>query len=57
MNYCFNLYLSKHCTHPAEEPIVALKSFLEEFRGLFAQLIHQNSMILNILSTLLTNRH
>jgi hypothetical protein len=30
-----------------------LKTFLDDFKGLFAQLIHQNSLILNMLTTLL----
>ena len=37
----------------AEEPTTTLKTFLDEFKGLFAQLIHQNSTILDMLSTLL----
>jgi hypothetical protein len=49
--------LAANRTHPAQEPIATLKSFLEEFRGLFAQFIHQNSIILNMLSTLLYNQH
>jgi hypothetical protein len=42
---------------PLEEPITTLKAFLENFQGLFAQLIHQNSLILNMLTTLLYNPH
>jgi hypothetical protein len=42
---------------PSEEPITTLKAFLEDFKGLFAQLIHQNSLILNMLTTLLNNSH
>jgi hypothetical protein len=37
----------------AEEPIPTLKAFLEHFKGLFVQLIHQNSLILNMLTTIL----
>jgi hypothetical protein len=41
----------------AEEPIFTLKAFLEDFKGLFAQLIHQNSLILNMLTTILYKPH
>jgi hypothetical protein len=41
----------------AEEPTTTVKSFLDEFKGLFAQLVHQNSMILSMLSTLLNKYH
>ena len=37
----------------AEEPTTTLKTFVDEFKGLFAQLVQQNSMILSMLSTLL----
>ena len=40
----------------AEEPLRAIKVFLEDFKGLFAQILHQNSVIINMLSTLLNNR-
>jgi hypothetical protein len=36
-----------------EEPTTTLKTFLDEFKGLFAQLVQQNSMILSMFSTLL----
>jgi hypothetical protein len=39
-------------TQLAEAPITTLKTFLEDFKGLFAQLIHQNSLILNMLTIL-----
>jgi len=41
----------------AKVPITTLKAFLEDFKGLFAQLIQQNSMILNILTTILNKPH
>jgi hypothetical protein len=41
----------------AEEPITTLKAFLEDFKGLFAQLFHQNSLILNMLTTVLNKFH
>ena len=41
----------------AEEPITTLKAFLEDFKGLFAQLIQQNSMILNMLTMILNKPH
>ena len=40
----------------SEEPLTAIKVFLEDFKGLFAQLLHQNSLILNMLSTILNNK-
>jgi arsenate reductase-like glutaredoxin family protein len=36
---------------------IALNRFLEEFKNMFTQLIQQNTMILNMLSTILTNSH
>jgi hypothetical protein len=44
-------------TQQAEELLTAIKVFLEDFEGLFAQLLHKNSMILNMLSTILNNKH
>jgi len=41
----------------AEEPTTTLKAFLEEFKGLFAQLIQQSSLILNMLTTILNKPH
>jgi hypothetical protein len=41
----------------AEEPITTLKAFLEDFKGLFVQLIHQNNLILNMLTTVLNKPH
>jgi len=41
----------------AEEPITTLKAFLEDFKGLFVQLLHQNSLILNMLTTILNKPH
>jgi hypothetical protein len=45
--------------HPqtADDQITTLTTFLGEFKNLFSQLIHQNSMILNMLSTLLNKPH
>jgi hypothetical protein len=43
-------------TQQAEEPLTAIKAFLEDFKGLFAQLLHQNSLILNMLSTIINSR-
>jgi hypothetical protein len=34
-----------------------LKTFLEDFKRLFAQLLQQNSLILNMLTTLLNKHH
>jgi len=41
----------------SDDPITTLTTFLEEFENLFSQLIHQNSMILNMLTTLLNKSH
>jgi hypothetical protein len=41
----------------AEEPIITLRAFLEDFKGLIAQLIRQNSLILNMLTTILNKSH
>jgi hypothetical protein len=43
-------------TQQVEEPLIAIKTFLEDFKGLFAQLLHQNSLILNMLSMILNSR-
>jgi hypothetical protein len=45
--------------HPqiADDPTTTLTTFLGEFKNLFSQLIHQNGMILNMLSTLLNKPH
>jgi hypothetical protein len=43
-------------TQQAEEPLTAIKAFLEDFKGRFAQLLHQNSLILNMLSTTINSR-
>jgi hypothetical protein len=43
-------------TQQAEEPLTAIKVFLEDFKELFAQLQHQNRLILNMLSTILNNK-
>ena len=40
---------------PAEGQISSLQSFLDEFKALFTHLIHQNSMILTMLTTLINN--
>jgi len=36
----------------AEEPITTFKAFLENFKGLFAQLIHRNTFIINMITIL-----
>ena len=36
-------------TQHAEEPLTAIKVLLEDFKGLFAQLLHQNSLILTLI--------
>jgi len=42
---------------PVEEPMATLKVFLEDLKGLFAQLLQQNSMIINMLTTFLSKSH
>ena len=42
----------KGCEHYHNLAII-IKNFLEEFKGLFTQLLQQNSMILNMLTTLI----
>ena len=42
-------------TTPADEQTTILKTLLDEFSGLFTQLIQQNGMILNMLSALKNN--
>ena len=49
--------VTKNHEHQAEDAATTLKHFLEEFKGLFTQLLHQNSMILNILTTLINKTH
>jgi hypothetical protein len=44
-----------HNTTPADAQTSILKTILDEFRGLFAQLIQQNEIILTMLTTLLNN--
>jgi hypothetical protein len=43
--------------HEEDTPPITLNRFLEEFKNMFNQLIQQNTMILNMLSTLLTKSH
>jgi hypothetical protein len=43
-------------TQQAEETLTAIKVFPEDFKGLFAQLLHRNSLILNMLSTIINNK-
>jgi hypothetical protein len=44
-----------HTTQPQEDTsTITLKRFLAEFKNMFNQLIQQNNMVLNMLSTLLT---
>ena len=40
-----------------EEPMASLKAFLEDLKGLFAQLLQQNSMIINMLTTFTNKPH
>ena len=40
-----------------DDTITALTNFLGEFKNLFSQLVHQNSMILNMLTALLNKTH
>jgi hypothetical protein len=40
-------------TNQAEDPTTTFTKFLNEFKGLFNQLLHQNSMVLNMLTMLL----
>jgi hypothetical protein len=40
-----------------EDSASTLKTFLEDFKRLFAQLLQQNSLILNMLTTLLNKPH
>jgi len=40
---------------PADDQTSILKTFLDEFRGLFTQLIKQDAMILNMLTALINN--
>ena len=40
---------------PADEQTIIFKTFLDEFRGLFTQLIQQNGIILNLLTALINN--
>ena len=47
--------IASNCAQLTEEPITTLKAFLEDFKGLFAHLIHQNSLILKMLTIL--NKH
>jgi PAX-interacting protein 1 len=42
---------------PPDEPLASIKTFLEGFKSLFAQLLNQNSMILSMLSTLINKTH
>jgi hypothetical protein len=43
--------------HEEDTPPITLNRFLEEFKNMFNQIIHQNTTILNMLSTLLTKSH
>lgn len=49
---------SENITQPKEDPLTTtLNRFLEEFKIMFNQLIQQNSMVLNMLSTLINKMH
>jgi len=54
---CSYVDVTNNSAQLAEEPTTTLKTFLDEFKGLFAQLVQQNSMILSMLSTLLNKYH
>ena len=43
--------------HQDNDLTSALKTFLEDFKGLFAQLLQQNNLILNMITTLLNKPH
>ena len=43
-------------THQIEDTAITLTKFIEEFKGLFTQLLQQNSMILNMFTKLI-NEH
>jgi hypothetical protein len=45
--------VTKNHEHQAEDTAIVLKNFLDEFKGLFTQLLQQNNMILNTLTTLI----
>jgi hypothetical protein len=49
--------VTKNHEHPVEGTAITLKNFFEEFKGLFTQLLQQNSMILNMLTTLINKSH
>jgi len=49
--------VTKNHEHQVEDTATTLKNFLEEFKGLFTQLLQQNSMILNMLTTLINKPH
>ena len=44
-------------THQIEDTAITLTKFIEEFKGLFNQLLQQNSMILNMLTKLITKNN
>ena len=46
---------SNNMTHQPGDLKYQLSTFLNEFRAMFTQLINQNSMILNMLSTVITH--
>lgn len=52
-----NRSLPNHSTHPNDPPNqqLSLLSFLQEFKNMFQQLMSQNTMILNMLQTVVTN--
>jgi hypothetical protein len=50
--------VTKNHEHQAEDIAIMLKrNFFEEFKGLFTQLLQQNSMMLNMLTTLIKKPH
>jgi hypothetical protein len=42
---------------PKEDSSTMLSKLLEEFKAMFQQLVHQNSMVLNMLTTLISKIH
>jgi hypothetical protein len=49
--------VTKNHEHQVEDTAIMLNKFLEEFKGLFTQLLQQNNMILNMLTTLINKPH
>ncbi|KAK5641707.1 hypothetical protein RI129_010254 [Pyrocoelia pectoralis] len=43
--------------HPTETPGISLNKFLDEFKAMFQQLVQQNTMVMNLLTTLISKIH